>query len=232
VVVVLATDGGPNNCATNDPVTDTSAAASAGVSGNPSIPTYVLGVVSPGDTELIDNLNAFALAGGTGSAFVVDTTGTGNKSMRALFSNAMGAIRDANLQSCDLALPPATAGKVIDAMRASLEYKTGSTTTTIAWRSTYASCDATTGGFYYDDNLAPSLVKLCPATCQVVQNGASASLGVRFGCKTGTSTGVGGASGTGGAGNRGPVCLLAGQSCSSSASCCSKICSGSVCAGS
>ncbi len=229
VIIVLATDGMPNDCYTSNAVTDTSAAAAAGLSGTPSIPTYVLGVVEASDTTSLNNLNAFALAGGTGTAFVVDTAGTGSKSTRALFGNAMTQIRDANLLSCTVAIPPATAGKVINSARASLEYTVGSTTTAIAWRSSYTSCDTSTGGFYYDNNEAPTNVTLCPASCTALQSGASASLGMHFGCKAGTSTGAGGASGTGGAPTRGPVCLLSGQSCSSSATCCSLVCSGGIC---
>jgi hypothetical protein len=234
VVVVLATDGQPNDCYTSDPYLDTSAAAAAGfspsTSGTPSIPTYVLGVVSASSTSDLDHLNAFAQSGGTGTAFVVDTSGTGaNKTTRALFGNAMSQIRDANLQSCTVALPSAPAGKAIDSTRASLEYTVGGTTTTLAWRASSSACDATAGGFYYDNNQAPTSVALCPATCKVVQNGVSGALAVRFGCKTAPAGGTGGASGTGGAENRGPVCLLPGQYCSSSALCCSKVCSGSMC---
>jgi hypothetical protein len=229
VIIVLATDGMPNDCYTSNAVTETSDAAAAGLAGTPSIPTYVLGVVAASDTTSLDNLNAFALAGGTGTAFVVDTAGTGNRSTRALFGNAMSQIRDANLLACTVAIPPATAGKVINSARASLEYTVGSTTTAIAWRSSYTSCDASTGGYYYDNNEAPTNVTLCPASCNTLQSGASASLAMHFGCKAGTSTGAGGASGTGGAPNRGPVCLLSGQSCSSSATCCSLVCSGGIC---
>lgn len=229
VIIVLATDGLPNDCYNSNAVTETSDAAAAGLAGTPSIPTYVLGVVEASDTTSLDNLNAFALAGGTGTAFVVDTAGTGNRSTRALFGNAMSQIRDANLLACTVPIPPATAGKVINSARASLEYTVGSTTTAIAWRPSYTSCDASTGGFYYDNNEAPTNVTLCPASCNTLQSGASASLGMHFGCKAGTSTGAGGASGTGGAPTRGPVCLLSGQSCSSSATCCSLVCSGGIC---
>lgn len=229
VILVLATDGGPNDCYTTNPVTDTSAAAAAGLTATPAIPTYVLGVFASSDPSLLDNLNAFAKAGGTGSAFVIDPSAGGGKSMRAMYANAMGAIRDANMQSCTIPLPAApTAGQVADPMRAALTYKVGTTTSSIAWRERDVACDPVAGGYYYDNNAAPTTVSLCPATCQIVQNGTSATLGMRFGCKAGQSTGAGGAGNDPG---RGPACLLSGQSCTTSASCCSLVCSAGVCAG-
>jgi len=49
-----------------------------------------------------------------------------------------------------------------------------------------AACGAT-GGWYYDDNRAPTRVTLCPATCDRTQQelaAGSARIEVQFGCQT------------------------------------------------
>jgi hypothetical protein len=43
-------------------------------------------------------------------------------------------------------------------------------------------CDATQGGWYYDDPAAPQRVMLCPATCDAVRGGSS--LRIVLGCST------------------------------------------------
>ncbi|MFP6684915.1 MAG: VWA domain-containing protein, partial [Polyangiaceae bacterium] len=39
-------------------------------------------------------------------------------------------------------------------------------------------------GWYYDDNINPSKVYLCPATCAMVQSDATALVELAFGCPT------------------------------------------------
>ena len=48
-----------------------------------------------------------------------------------------------------------------------------------------ASCDER-GGWYYDDESAPTTVELCPATCDAVQPepGIARGVDVQFGCQT------------------------------------------------
>src|SRR5262249_11000551 len=72
-IVVFATDGLPSGC--NSSVDSAAMAAADGLKGKPSIQTYVIGVFAPADKASVPNLNSFAKNGGTGSAFIVDTSG-------------------------------------------------------------------------------------------------------------------------------------------------------------
>src|SRR5262249_8731242 len=109
VIVVLSTDGLPNGC--NSSAQGARNVAALGLAGTASIPTYVIGVFGSRDCtnglnrqcDVVNNTNAIAKGGGTGSAFIVDTGGN----TEAQFLGAMNAIRTANKVSCQYAVPPA-----------------------------------------------------------------------------------------------------------------------------
>ncbi len=82
-VVVLATDGDPNDCSSDVP--GVSAIAASGFSGTPSIQTFVIGVGSS-----LTSLNAIAQAGGTSQAIIVDTSNNPTQQ----FIDALNTIRD------------------------------------------------------------------------------------------------------------------------------------------
>src|SRR5262249_5131169 len=103
VSVVIATDGLPNGC--NSSVANAAMAAAAGVSGTPSIKTYVMGV-----GPQLQNLNQIAMAGGTGMAFQVDPGGT-PQDVAAQFTAALGKI--AAPITCNYTIP-VTPGKMLD----------------------------------------------------------------------------------------------------------------------
>ncbi len=263
VVVVLATDGLPNKytnasgtgCATSNDtaLTRTLAAAKAGVDGSPSIATYVIGVMAPSDTASLANLNNIAQSGNTGAAFIVSTA----SNAAAQFVNAMNQIREANRVACDFAIPEPPTDKWIDFSQVSVVYNASDGgTTSVGWVSSSAGCTAA-GGFYYDNNAAPTAVHLCPTTCTQVQADNSATVKVLFACMLpveagtvvnpatqddgGSSTGAGGGSnGTGGSGGGtdldsgvggdasvAPACLLNGQSCQTDSACCLGFCNAS-----
>lgn len=235
-VVVLATDGLPNRypnaagtgCSGTgddfdpDALAKTLEVAGAGLKGTPSIPTYVIGVMAPSDTSSLTNLTAMAASGGTGTAFIADTNGNAG----AQFVAAMNSIRKANQASCELAVPAAPAGQWIDFRQASVTYAVaGGASASLPWVASSANCSAS-GGFYYDDNLAPTKIELCPTTCSAVKADTQAALKVLFGCMAPSDGGVPVSdAGTGDAGRA--ACLLDGQWCHSSAECCSTVCNGS-----
>jgi hypothetical protein len=80
-VVVLATDGEPNNCNPNSVPVAADHAATA-LANNPSIKTFVIGV---GDLAA---LNAIAAAGGTGQAILVSAGNAGQEFLDALNRSA------------------------------------------------------------------------------------------------------------------------------------------------
>jgi hypothetical protein len=186
VVTLLATDGLPTECI-EDPDGDPSgisgvrAVAAAGVSGTPSVATFVIGVFGPTDTDARPNLNQIAMAGGTNSAFLVDTS----QDVSAQFLAALNEIRGSRL-SCEYALPAAPAGQTLDYSRVNVDFTNGGSTERIAAVSDAAAC-GTGEGWYYDQNpglAAPTKIMICPATCQRLEAAAQGSVQVALGCET------------------------------------------------
>jgi hypothetical protein len=180
VVVVLATDGLPSQCAPVD-ITGVSAIAAAGVTGG--IKTFVIGVTSPSDpANTQSNLDALAAGGGSGKAFIVSTGGN----VTAQFQAALDTIRGSALP-CEYEIPPSEAGAP-DYGKVNVQYTSGAGVKDILINKANAgACDAG-GGWYYDVDPAsgaPTKVILCPSTCDAVKKDTgSAKVDILLGCAT------------------------------------------------
>lgn len=173
-VLVLASDGDPTGCDRNTPQDIADLAASA-LAGPHKIQTFVIGVGSS-----LVSLNLVAQAGGTGQAFLVDTGGDVAKS----FSDALEQIRGV-ATSCDFAIPAeGTSGMAVNPNKVNVRYTANGSGTPTLVTQTFMSdpnnCGSM-GGWYYDNPTAPTLIKLCDATCQSLSGG---SIQVEFGCDT------------------------------------------------
>jgi hypothetical protein len=88
--------------------------------------------------------------------------------------------------SCELALPTPSQG-TLDPSKVNVRVVTPTGTTTLFKVAGAAACDAS-GGWYYDDEVNPTKVLLCPSSCQAAQDAGSASgevqIEVLFGCAT------------------------------------------------
>ncbi|HYP74927.1 MAG TPA: VWA domain-containing protein [Polyangiaceae bacterium] len=188
VVVVLATDGLPTNCtptATNA-VNAVAALARAGVTGDPSINTFVIGVFGPDDVRngAPGNLNQIAQQGGTNQAFIVDT----QRDVTMQFQDALDAIRGARL-ACQYQVPEPMSGGTLEYEReVNVTLTNGKEKTFVYYVTDEAGCDPRTGGWYYDIKPSvgtPTKIIACPTTCSAFQaapNGASVS--IELGCLT------------------------------------------------
>jgi hypothetical protein len=199
VTVVLATDGEPNKCGNAaDRIGSVAASAAAAFAGSPQIRTYVIGIIggsaaNGGQGCNLDpappnkpDLNRVAQAGGTNTAFIVDAA-TGDTS--AQFLDALNQIRGAAVVPCQYILPASVPGKTIDPNKVNVRFTPGGgTKTDLLQAPGVASCDATTGGWYYDNPAAPSKILLCPATCDKVKADAKAAVDVLIGCTTNVIT--------------------------------------------
>jgi hypothetical protein len=87
---------------------------------------------------------------------------------------------------CNVTIPPPPAGMTFSADRVNVIMNVGGASTYFGHVVDVAHCDATRGGWYYDDNTAPTTILLCPASCDTAQSmiGPSDSLDVQFGCVT------------------------------------------------
>jgi hypothetical protein len=172
VIVVLATDGQPNDCSST--VANVGNAAKAGVTGTPPILTYVIGVGSS-----TGNLDAIAAAGGTGKAIVVNTGDP------ASFLAAMQAIQKSQV-GCEYLIPAPSGGQMIDYTKVNVVYTPNGNgmPQTILGVASAAACDPAKGGWYYNDPKMPTKIELCPATCTPVQKDSMAKIDVELGCDT------------------------------------------------
>ncbi|HEY1556025.1 MAG TPA: vWA domain-containing protein [Kofleriaceae bacterium] len=172
VAVILATDGEPTECDTS--LTSIDNIAKAAVMGTPSIPTFVIGVGSS-----TSNLNAIAAAGGTTSAFLVDTGGNVNQQ----FLDAMNAIRHAAL-GCVYSIP--TGNGPVDYNEVNIVYQPGNggQPVTLPYVMSKANCPATGNGWYYDNPAAPTQIILCDSSCSGIEVDQSGSVNITLGCAT------------------------------------------------
>ena len=167
--VVLATDGDPEECDTN--LTNINAIAAAGWAASPKIATFVIGVGSS-----LSALNGIAAAGGTTSAFLVDT----NANVNQQFLAAMNAIR--NSASCTYQIPLPSSGTV-DYTQVNVVFTpNGGQQLTIPNVANKLACPASGDGWYYDNPANPTAIILCETTCGSVQ--ASGVVQITLGCDT------------------------------------------------
>jgi hypothetical protein len=183
VVVVLVTDGQPNQCGAVADVANV-----AGQGQMHTIPTYVIGVISPGNTCDLDpnppnqpDLDSVAMAGGTQMALMVDTT----QDTAAQFLDTMNKIRAKTVVPCQYSIPPAPAGQQIDPNKINVEYTPpGATMPSTIPGVTMATCDPQSGGWYYDNPGAPTKINLCPATCSAISGQIGGQVNITVGCAT------------------------------------------------
>jgi hypothetical protein len=135
-------------------------------------PTYVIGV---GNWSALD---AIAVAGGTGSAFMVNVDNP--EQTQRDFLAAINQIRGAALP-CDLEIPPPPENETLDPTLVNVTFTPPGGSTTLFYQSADCASDL---GWRYDNPDAPTRIELCPNACQTVKAGAGGKLDVAFGCAT------------------------------------------------
>jgi hypothetical protein len=171
-IVVLATDGEPNECDPGD-VAGVADIAGAGFGGTPSVPTFVLGV--GGD---LTSLDAVAQKGGTGNAFLVDLSANAVTH----FTAALNALR-LSAVACTYQIPMPQNG-AIDFQKVNVDYTpSGGSTVTLPYVGSPSSCDAN-GGWTYDDPAHPTEIILCDSSCNALKKDPFGEIEILLGCAT------------------------------------------------
>jgi hypothetical protein len=168
-VVVLATDGEPMGCDPNT-VSDVSNVAAQGLSSNPSVLTFVVGVGSQ-----LTSLNAVAQAGGTDQAIIVSSGNAGQE-----FLDALNAIRGA--VGCNYKIPLPPTGDP-DPNKVNVAFTPDGGTQQIFKKVSGAGACQGSTGWYYDDEANPTQIILCPGACDLVSN-LKGKVEVVLGCVT------------------------------------------------
>lgn len=168
-IVVLVTDGEPNGCL-EDPTSIEEIVADGFT--NEGVPIYAVGLEGSGE-EL---MNTIATAGGTTDAFFIGSANGEAELLAALLDIAGQSVQ------CTIPVPEPESGKTLDPELVRIEYQSGSGDTILVPQvDDVAACGAE-GGWYYDDNDAPSTITFCSATCGTVQIDTAAQVDVALGC--------------------------------------------------
>jgi hypothetical protein len=141
--------------------------AASGLTGTPAVPTYVVSL------RELATLDRIAQAGGSDQALVV-----AEPTAQQALLDAMQAA--ATRASCQYTLPAAATPYVPDNVNVRLTE--GAMSTNVPRVADAGACDASTGGWYYDDAMQPTRILTCDATCKRVAQGGSVEL--IFGCAT------------------------------------------------
>jgi hypothetical protein len=169
--VVLATDGVPTECTPQD-IPSISSMASTAAAANPQVLTFVIGI---GDLVALHDI---AIAGGTNHAYIVQP---GVNTTQQL-TDALNAIRG-ELLSCEFDVPVPDMG-TIDYNKVNIEFTpAGGAAQLIGQVPGVGSCDASGGGWYYDNPTAPTKIIMCPASCDALKAG-NATIDIVLGCET------------------------------------------------
>ncbi|MBI5499757.1 MAG: hypothetical protein HY907_05910 [Deltaproteobacteria bacterium] len=101
------------------------------------------------------------------------------------FDGVATAVERASRVDCTIPIPEPPAGMTFERDMINVLVDDGSGSVAVYKVPSAADCDDR-GGWYYDDESAPTAVVLCPATCERVQptGGATTRVDVQFGCAT------------------------------------------------
>lgn len=166
VVIVLVTDGEPNNCSS-----DIGSVSAVAQGASTQFSTYVIGVGN------ITGLNQIATAGGTTTAFAVPTSNPAQ--IQADFSKAVNQIKSSAL-SCDYKIPTPPKGEAFDRSKVNVVYKPGGGSPQALGYN--QSCAGGTG-WRYDDMNNPTRILVCDGSCDTIKAKPGA-VEVLFGCAT------------------------------------------------
>jgi hypothetical protein len=170
VIVVFASDGDPNSCPAQQNSISVIANLVKTTYESSAIETYVIAI----NGASIVNLDQIALAGGTGKAY--DVTGNINE-----FSQKMAEIRTTAL-SCEYVIPETPGNEPFELDKVLVKYVAANGTAEEIPRADGELDCGQMPGWYFDDPIAPTKIKLCPASCDLAHQDKDGKIDVYFGC--------------------------------------------------
>jgi hypothetical protein len=170
-VVVLVTDGEPNGCDNDVGHIAQEAKDAYDAAG---VQTFAVGLAGSNQATM----DQIAQGGSTGQGFFI-----GNGNAKADLIAALKKIQASSV-ACVYAMPKAEAGKVIDPKLINVNYTPGAGPEQTLGQVPDAGACGAKGGWFYDDPSKPSIIKLCPTTCDTVQGDPGAKMAIVLGCAT------------------------------------------------
>jgi hypothetical protein len=177
VILVLASDGDPNSCEFegfppgSDTIPGIAQLAESALNYN-GVQTFAIAMQG----ATVTNLDQIAAAGGTVEA--LDVTANIN-----LFLDKMKEIQTKAL-ACDFPIPEAPMGQTFDKELVAVKYTptvNPANAEEIPRADNFGDCSGKTG-WYYDNNVKPTKIVLCPASCQKIKDDLQSKIDVLFGC--------------------------------------------------
>jgi hypothetical protein len=169
--VVLATDGEPTECGLLNNVAGVAGVASSYAGGTPPVLTFVIGV-----GWSLFSLHAIASAGGTGSAFIIDTA----QDVTQQFVDALEVIQSS--VDCQFQIPTPAQGTP-DFEKVNVQYTPQGGAPVVLPRVDPGKCGSAEGWFY-DNPADPKKIVLCPSSCDVVRSMGQVEIEIVLGCET------------------------------------------------
>jgi hypothetical protein len=172
-VVILLSDGAPNDCGS-----DVSAIAQHATDAYNQAEILTFSVGLEGSNEQV--MNTIAAAGQTQMAFFI-----GNANAEAELLAALKAIQD-SVVACTFAMPQSTdPTNPVDPTQVNITFTpSGSQATQTIFQVANEGGCGSAGGWYYDDPVNPAIITLCPDTCNSVQADENGKIEIVLGCGT------------------------------------------------
>ena len=105
-----------------------------------------------------------------------------------VFERLAKAVISGSKLSCEWQIPPPPPGKTFTPSQTNVSYGTSGTPTRrqIPWVDSAVACSSAKDGWawYYDDNVRPTKIMVCPQACTGIQADATAKIDIAFGCPT------------------------------------------------
>ncbi|MBW2454930.1 MAG: hypothetical protein JRI68_10480 [Deltaproteobacteria bacterium] len=185
IIGILVTDGVPTGCTTSD---NTLSGITQSHFSNTGIHTFIVGM----DGANFNRLETWASYTGALSHpdGPNDSCGDGNGPCHhynvgngnpAVFVDALLAIQNAVL-GCTFLIPQPSQG-VLDPNLVIVEYYANGQPPAIVIPRVNNVGQCNGDGWYYDNNSQPTVIELCPQTCQTVQNDPNAQIQIRIACQ-------------------------------------------------
>jgi hypothetical protein len=180
LALIIATDGIPEGCA-GDAAFWVARKLAQVSARTPSLQTFVIGAVEPGDGTGPAALAQLAQGGGTGKPFLVEVGAHLSQDFLSALERVRGAL------PCELDVAASTSGPV-DLGKVNVHFSGRQGEQDVLYVGSAARCDPIRGGWYYDADPAtgatPARIIACPTTCALFRDGTAGRVELRYGCKT------------------------------------------------
>jgi hypothetical protein len=86
--------------------------------------------------------------------------------------------------ACEWDIPPPPDGQMFDPNKVNVQLTLDTVPEDVFWVPSEANCMGGDGWYYFPDNVNPTQIRICPATCTRVQAAGAANVDILFGCDT------------------------------------------------